>query len=93
MKLLLETILTGEKTETSMVGGIQVLLTLLTQKTKWYAFFLADYKIIFCFHYTQYSTLIAFLLTLTVAQVLPMSWSIMSSASKFPMPQYLSWNN
>ncbi|XP_033210876.1 serine/threonine-protein phosphatase 6 regulatory subunit 3 isoform X2 [Belonocnema kinseyi] len=32
--LILETILSGEKVESSIVGGIQVLLTLLTQKNK-----------------------------------------------------------
>lgn len=32
VSLLLETILTGEKLESSIVGGIQVLLTLLGQK-------------------------------------------------------------
>lgn len=36
MSLLLETILTGEKLESSIVGGIQVLLVLLGQKTNKY---------------------------------------------------------
>lgn len=36
VSLLLETILTGEKVETSIVGGIQVLLVLLGQKTNKY---------------------------------------------------------
>lgn len=36
MSLLLETILTGEKVETSIVGGIQVLLVLLGQKASKY---------------------------------------------------------
>lgn len=34
VELLLKTILTGEKVESSIVGGIQILLTLLTPKTK-----------------------------------------------------------
>lgn len=36
VSLLLETILTGEKVETSIVGGIQVLLVLLGQKASKY---------------------------------------------------------
>lgn len=36
MTLLLDTILTGEKVESSIVGGIQVLLVLLGQKTSKY---------------------------------------------------------
>lgn len=36
MSLLLETILTGEKLESSIVGGIQVLLVLLGQQANKY---------------------------------------------------------
>lgn len=36
MGLLLETVLIGEKLESSIVGGIQVLLVLLGQKTNKY---------------------------------------------------------
>ncbi|XP_043482300.1 serine/threonine-protein phosphatase 6 regulatory subunit 3 isoform X2 [Leptopilina heterotoma] len=34
VELILKTILTGEKVESSIIGGIQILMTLLTQKTK-----------------------------------------------------------
>lgn len=37
VSLLLETILTGEKLESSIVGGIQVLLVLLGQRANKYA--------------------------------------------------------
>jgi len=50
VSLLLETILTAEKVESSIVGGIQVLLVLLGQRTSKYDVFiyiLQYYKITF----------------------------------------------
>lgn len=48
VSLLLETILTGEKVETSIVGGIQVLLVLLGQKaSKYDKNILLHHKIVF----------------------------------------------